>query len=281
MTAARTAGAVLGGGALAAAALAAYAFLVEPRWIEVTHTRVGVPCLPAGRRVRLALLTDLHAGAGTPLSLVRRACAAAMDAHPDAIALTGDFVSGARDDADLGRLMHLLDDALDAPLGVFAVPGNHDHEAGVARWHHHLRTCPRLTDLTNRAERRTVEGCRLWIAGVDSLTRGTPREERALPPPEAEDVTVLLAHNPDHAEAASEHLGPVNLVVSGHTHGGQVRLPFAGALVNPSRHEALYEDGLTHRPWAAVYVSRGIGTVHLPVRFRCRPEVAILDLEGV
>lgn len=276
-----TAATVLGLGALAGGALAAYAFLVEPRWIEVTHTRLATEKLPPEARLRLALLTDLHAGAGTPLGLVRRACRAAMEARPDLVTLTGDFVSGTRDDADLGRLMRLLDDELAAPLGVFAVPGNHDHTAGVDRWHRHLRACPGLVNLTNLAAARTAAGRRLWIAGVDDLWNGRPDAETALRHPEPDDLTILLAHNPDHAEAACEVLGPVDLVVSGHTHGGQVRLPFAGALRNPSIHEDLYEEGLRQRPWAAVYVSRGVGTVHLPVRFLCRPEVAVIDLYGV
>jgi predicted MPP superfamily phosphohydrolase len=72
----------------------------------------------------------------------------------------------------------------------------------------------------------------------------------------------------------------VDLIVSGHTHGGQVRLPLVGALRNPAERDDLYEEGLRRRPWTQVYVSRGVGTVHIPVRFLCRPEVAILELTG-
>jgi predicted MPP superfamily phosphohydrolase len=72
----------------------------------------------------------------------------------------------------------------------------------------------------------------------------------------------------------------VDLILSGHTHGGQVRLPWIGALLNPAVHDEIYEQGLRRRPWTQVYTSRGVGTVHLQVRFLCRPEVAVLELTG-
>ncbi|HEX2191373.1 MAG TPA: metallophosphoesterase [Longimicrobiaceae bacterium] len=269
---------ILSAAALGAGALGVYAFYVEPRWLEVTRPRIHFRGLhPALEGMRIALLTDMHAGAGTPLSLIRRACRAAMAEKPDVVALTGDF---AADDAE--GFAHILEamSCLAAPLGVYAVPGNHDYIVGIEKWHAQVRANPRITDLTNTAVIRRVGDARVCIAGVDDYSMGEPRME-GLPPPEERDFTLLLAHDPDQAERARRVCDRVDLVVSGHTHGGQVRLPWVGALRNPAEREDLYEEGLRRRPWTQVYTSRGVGTVHLPVRFLCRPEVAILELTGV
>jgi predicted MPP superfamily phosphohydrolase len=272
-TVARAAAGVVAAGALGAA----YAVLVEPRWLQVTHTRIHQPGLhPDLEGFRVALLTDMHAGAGTPLSIVRRACRAAMREEPDLIALTGDF---AADDAPgFGDVLGALD-CLRAPCGVYAVPGNHDYIVGIETWHRQVRAHPVVRDLTNDARMIEVGDARLCVAGVDDFTRGAPTLD-ALPTPEERDFTLLLAHDPDQAERARRGYDAVDLIVSGHTHGGQVRLPFVGAVKNPAERDDLYEEGLRRRPWTQVYVSRGVGTVRLPIRFLCRPEVAILELTG-
>lgn len=265
------------GAALGAAALGTYAFLVEPLWLEVTRPTIHIRSLPPELEgLRVALLTDLHAGDGTPLGLIRRACRLAMRERPDLIAITGDL---AADDA--GGFAGVLEalSCLHARLGVFAVPGNHDHTVGIDTWHRQVREHPVIEDLTNRAVIREVGDARLCVAGVDDLSRGTPRLD-ALPPPDERDTTILLAHDPGQAERARRTYDRVDLVLSGHTHGGQVRLPFIGAMRNPAAREDLYEQGLRRRPWTQVYTSRGVGTVHLPVRFLCRPEVAVLTLTG-
>jgi predicted MPP superfamily phosphohydrolase len=192
------------------------------------------------------------------------------------VALTGDF---AADDAPgFQRVLGALE-RLRAPFGVYAVPGNHDHTVGIDTWHAEVAAHPVVEDLTNRAVILEKEGARLCVAGVDDLNRGKPDLD-VLPPPGQRDFTLLLAHDPDQAERARRDYDRVDLIVSGHTHGGQVRLPWVGALLNPSRYDELYEEGLRRRPWTQVYTSRGVGTVHVPVRFLCRPEVAILTLTG-
>jgi predicted MPP superfamily phosphohydrolase len=205
---------------------------------------------------------------------VRRAARMAMRERPDLVALTGDFA------ADDARGFEDVLDALSplsAPFGVWAVPGNHDYAVGIGRWRRDVAAHPGVEDLTNRAVMRKVGAARLCVAGVDDWSCGDPSLAQ-LPRPEARDFTLLLAHDPDQAEKARRAYDRVDLIVSGHTHGGQVRLPFVGAVLNAAEHDDLYEEGLRRRPWTQVYVSRGVGTVHLPVRFLCRPEVAILEL---
>ncbi len=260
-----------------AAGLAVYAFLVEPRWIEVTRTRIHIRDLPDEfEGLRIALLTDLHAGEGTPMSVIRRACRLTMKQRPDLIAITGDLIA---DDAHGFDDVLAAIDGLRAPLGVYAVPGNHDHAVGIGRWRRDVGGHHTIQELTNRSVVRRIGNARICIAGVDDLSCGNP-SLNSLPPPNGRDLTVLLAHVPDQAEQARRAYDQVDLVLSGHTHGGQIRLPFIGALRNPSAHGTLYEEGLRRRPWTQVYVSRGVGTIHLPARFLCRPEVALLELTG-
>ena len=259
----------------AAAGLGAYAVFVEPRWLEVTRPRIHIRGLPPELEgLRIALLTDMHAGGASDLAIIRRACDAAMRERPDLIALTGDF---AADDAPNFRAVLDALSALEAPLGVYAVPGNHDYLVGIDHWRREIGAHPVIRDLTNRSRVIGVRGRRICIAGVDDFTYGEPSLD-SLPPPEERDFTLLLAHDPDQAEKSRRAYDQVDLVLSGHTHGGQVRLPFVGALVNPARNDDLYEQGLRRRPWTQVYTSRGVGTVHLQLRFLCRPEVAILEL---
>ena len=140
--------ALVAAGAAGAAALAAYAFVVEPRWLQVTRPKIHAREMPAGLEgLRIALLTDMHADRHS-LSVIRRACRLAMRERPDLIALTGDF---AADDAPNFRAVLDALSGLHAPLGVYAVPGNHDYLVGIERWHQEVRAHPTSEDLTNRA----------------------------------------------------------------------------------------------------------------------------------
>jgi uncharacterized protein len=259
-----------------AAASLVYGRFIEPHWLQVRRAGIHLRRLPTPLEgLTIGLLTDLHAGPLTPPSLIRRAVDAVLAEDPDLIAITGDV----SDDhargfapvfAELGRLR--------ARLGVYTVPGNHDHRLGLAEWQVAVAGCPRIEDLTNRAVLLNVRGARLCVAGVDDYALGKP--ELNLPAPGERDTTILLAHSPDQAEQSRRGHDAVDLVIGGHTHGGQVRFPLIGAPKNSSNHPELYEAGLRRRPWTQVYTSRGVGMVGLPVRFLARPEVSMLRLTG-
>src|SRR5262249_15164758 len=144
---------------------------------------------------------------------------------------------------------------LDAPCGVYAVPGNHDHAVGIDTWHRDVGAHPVVRDLTNRAVVLDRGGARLCVAGADDLSMGQP-DLGGPPPADGRDSPRLLPHAPGQANRARRAYDAVDLIVSGHTHGGQVRFPFVGALHNPSRYDELYEEGLRRRPWTQVYTSR-------------------------
>ena len=260
-------------GAGAVAAVATYAFLIEPRWLQLRRETVHIRPLPRSLEgLRIGLLSDLHLRTGSAPRVVERAVRRLMGERPDLIAITGDL---AEDPEGLETVLGTLA-RLSAPLGVYAVPGNHDYRAGITAWHEAVARRKGIRDLTNRYEILRHRGASICVGGVDDFFEGRPR--LVLPPPPARDLTVVLAHSPDQAERCRRGYDAVDLILSGHTHGGQVRVPIVGAPVNSAENPELYDEGLRRRPWTQVYTSRGIGTTGLPVRFMARPEVTLLTL---
>jgi uncharacterized protein len=253
------------GAATVIAATLAWAASAGRGVLEVSERRLEVPALPpALDGLRIVHLSDLHIGNGLHgealSTLVERVVALA----PDLVAITGDLFDYDPDAVPDGarRL-----GALRARLGVFAVLGNHDDDrdmpAALARRGVVVLRDTR-TELTTRGERLDLIGIRFWTrreADIAALLRG------------AGPARVLLAHDPRRFEEATA-LG-IPLVLSGHTHGGQVVLPLIGA---PAARKFPVLSGLARRGSTTMFVSRGIGTVYVPVRVACPPEVALLTL---
>jgi uncharacterized protein len=262
---------------IAIASVLGYGVFIEPRWVELKRVKIHARGLPAALEgLRIGLLSDLHAGRESSLRLVRRSCALLLAESPDLIAVTGDIV-----DENLASFRPVLGalSRLTAPHGVYAVPGNHDYRLGLETWQRELAHHTDIVDLTNRTKVLNVGGARLCVAGVDDFAEGQPSLS-SLPHPDERDFTILLAHNPDQAERSRREYDGIDLIVSGHTHGGQVRVPGLGPILSSVENDELYEEGLRRRPWTQVYTSRGIGTVHLPIRLFTRPEVTVLELTG-
>ncbi len=195
--------------------------------------------------------------------------------RPDAFALVGDFGHNGRWAASqLPPCLEALS-RLRAPLGTFAVPGNHDMHKGAGIYHEVVASTP-ITDLTNNSVRLSSAGEGLWLAGVDDLWCGKPNLQAALCHVPLGAAVVLLSHNPDFAEESPDNR--VGLVLSGHTHGGQVYLPALGAPWAPSRYGRKYCGGLAQAPCSRVYVSRGLGEAGIPIRLNCPPEINLLTL---
>jgi predicted MPP superfamily phosphohydrolase len=235
-----------------------------------------VPNLPApfvGKTI--GILTDLHHGPYVGINFIRSAIALANTLQPDVFALLGDFAHhGPRVEEQLPPCLDALS-ALRAPLGVFAVPGNHDMKSAGRAYREIIARTP-LTDLTNRHQCLTCEGAELWLAGVDDLWWGRPNLRQALAGIPEGAAVILLCHNPDFAECDPEPR--VGLMLSGHTHGGQVYLPLVGAPWIPSRYGEKYRGGLVQGPASRVFVSRGLGEAGVPVRINVPPEINVLTL---
>ena len=220
----------------------------------------------------MALLADLHHGPFVPLSHIRRVVDLTNSLKPDLVVLCGDYVSkSARYIAPVcGELKRL-----EARMGRFAVLGNHDHwESAVESRIQVDRAGIELVD--NRGVWLRRGGSRLRLCGVGDLWTDHQDIAAALGGAHEDDAVILLSHNPDYAEYLDDTR--VGLMLSGHTHGGQVVLPGYGAPIVPSGFGSKYLGGLVQGPRCSVLVSRGIGTSGPPVRLFCRPEVVLVTL---
>lgn len=252
------------------------AFLLEPVWLQVTQRRVPVAGLPAAfDGFTIVHLTDLHYPVGLSDAYYRRVVRAANAQHPDLIVMTGDYMP--RGPRALPQFMAIVRQ-LHARYGVVAILGNHD-----SLFRKELRTSFRkagITLLINQAVPITRNGQRIWIAGLDDLWYGTPEMSTTLRPVPPGETTILLAHEPDFADALSHF--PVALQLSGHSHGGQICLPLFGPIYTP-RDSRKYPAGLYRVNDMYLYTSRGIGGASLrgvQMRFCCRPEMPVLTLAG-
>ncbi len=275
-----------------------YGMFVAPRRIEVTEHDVALAGLPRELDgLRVVQITDLHFGPLCAAAGARRIAARTNACRPDLVVLTGDFVSYKCMRWVPPAIRELS--ALHASLGVHACLGNHDHWEGAEVIRRALAAAG-IPVLTN-ANLRLAPG--LWLAAVDDLMSGVPdlgKTTRGIP---AEEAVVLLSHNP---MVLPEVAGRPWLVLAGHTHGGQIALPFVGprhtaglpgirwvsqqyeslgARTHGGRLDAvstsLYPEGWYTRGRARMYVSRGTGTSQtIPLRLNCRPEVACFTLRA-
>jgi len=238
--------------------------------LELTQLEVELPGSSAGLEwPSIAFLSDLHAGHYMTAADLLRLGERLMELEPGLVCLGGDLIN--QYESELELLEPFLA-RLAAPLGVFAVPGNHDY----ARPNDIVRWTARLEDagvrvLKNRGQRVAHGAASLWIAGVDDLTEGEPRLSEALVGRRAGEPCLLLSHHPDLFREASAR--GVDLQLSGHTHGGQIRL--AGwAPMHHSRFDWI--QGLHARGASRLYVGRGAGVTALPLRIGTRGEITLL-----
>ncbi len=253
-------------GVLAGAGFGSYGYAYERHRITLTRVTVPVDDLPAPLRgLRIGLLSDIHHGTFMPAADVSAAASLLREEAPDLIVLAGDFVTNANRAAVAPCAAALS--PLSAPIGVFAVVGNHDPEPTVntvfeARGIQVLRD--EHVHLVARGEAMALGGLRYWSRKVADIERTFQR---------AAGFPILLAHDPRRLTQAAQ-LG-LPLVLSGHTHGGQVVLPGLGA---PAAARFPVVAGIGRLDRTTLFVSRGLGTVVLPVRLNCPPEVVVLTL---
>ena len=266
--------ALIGGGALLASGTLWSAF-GERTWTAAHHVSVPIPDLPpALEGFTIAHLSDLHRGPFVSADHIRQAAAIALSHSPDLIVLTGDHISyKATYAASCAQALS----ALEAPHGIFAVLGNHEYWTGaVDRAANACRDAgARL--LVNEAVPIDVGDARFCLCGVDDIWEGRPDLDATLANVAPDHVKILLCHEPDFAVEAAKH--GIHLQLSGHSHGGQVRLPGSGPIVLPTyAHKDPYRlQRVAHTP-PQVYTTTGVGVTFPPVRINCRPEVAILRL---
>lgn len=243
-------------------AVGVYAYAVEPRFVRTERVAVPVESLPDSLDgFTIGVMADLHLDT-TSVSTVRSAAEKLAGLKPDAVVLLGDL---AGDLSLVGEVNQAIE-----PLGrPFGVPGNWD------RWweHSEYRGKINVDMLVNRGV-SVAPG--LWLCGIDDALLGSPSIGGALKGAPEGAVRVLLAHEPDVADWV-EPQDRISLQISGHSHGGQVRLPFIGPLLLPPMGEK-YPAGLAESPTHWVYTTRGVGMSHIPLRFLCPPEITLITL---
>ncbi len=264
---------------LTAGVLLFWAFYWEPGRLVVREATLEVPGWGDARPMRFVLLADLHVGSPrNGIEKLRRLVRRTNELEPEVVLIAGDFVI---DNVFAGTFVSPEDIAielaeLEAPLGVVAVLGNHD------RWLSADRVAEALTSrgisvIENRAILLEGADRRFWVAGVSDFWTGHPDVLGAVEQAEEDDAVLLLTHNPD---IFPEIPNRVALTLAGHTHGGQVILPFVGRAITPSRFGEKFAVGHVAEDGKHIFVTSGVGTSRLGVRFRVPPEIAVLEISG-
>lgn len=245
----------------------------EAKSISIARNDIALPQLPAVfDGLTIAFLSDLHCGEQTTPAFLERVVDETNRLKPDLILLGGDYVTeGTEHIRPVGKLLSRLH----APLGTYGVLGNHDFYADATAVRTALKRAG-VVVVDNSGRWLTRGDSRLRIAGVGDLWEDVPDLSAALAGAGPNDAVILLSHNPDYAMEITDPR--VGLVLSGHTHGGQIQLPRVGALITNSRYGRRLANGLTRLHTFQLYVSRGLGTVMLPFRYNCPPEIAFLTL---
>lgn len=241
--------------------------------IELTEHPISLAGLPESfRGLRIVQLTDIHHGIYFPEAALNLVVEMTNKLNPDIVALTGDFVTRSRNYIE--PVAEILS-GLQATEGVFAVLGNHDFRVGADQIASALDRNG-IDVLRNRHVTLRRRGQKLCLAGIDDFLyrADLPRALRGIP---EHTPTVLLSHNPAIIEDASR--AGISLVLSGHTHGGQVRLPLVGCVYGRSAEKMRFKKGRDSLRGTQIYVSRGLGTVVLPIRYGCPPEIPHFVLE--
>jgi hypothetical protein len=273
--------------ACAGAGLALYAGEIERHWIEITYRDVVIPGLPqAFDGFRVAQLSDIHLDEFTEPFFLRDAVRHINRMNPDAVFLTGDYVTHELlpkrfSIGPAWQCANLLNQ-LQCPHR-YAVLGNHDVIVG-RKYVIEALTANAITVLENSYLPIERAGSRFWLAGIDDPVAGDPDPEAAIPAfirNLPHEPIVLLCHAPDYVDdLLIQPVGQaLSLVLAGHTHGGQIRLPWIGPLALPEFGRK-YVEGWFRFGNLQLYVNRGLGTVGIPFRLDCPPEIALLTLRS-
>jgi predicted MPP superfamily phosphohydrolase len=262
---------------LSGLAVAAYGILIRRRWYRVAEHDVSVPGLdPRFEGLRIAQLSDLHIGTLTPRSWGLAWSRSANRHTPDLAVVTGDMVTSGTDYyEDVAEVIG----ALRAKEGVFASMGNHDYFGAEGEPLVSMLRARGVGVLRNDGVVIERDGAKLWLAAIDDTWTRRDDIELAMRGRPAGATTVLLAHDPNRFDAAAD--AGANVVLSGHTHGGQIGVPFLYRIANLASFGYRYSVGLYRRGQSVLYVHPGLGTTGPPMRLGVPPEVAILTLRAL
>lgn len=258
-----------------------YAREVEPRMLDITRHTIKNAELPSGfDGIKLIQFSDTHIGFQYTMEQLKELTTKINTLDADLIVFTGDLLDDPRHFTEKTKIISMLS-SLKAPLGKFAVYGNHDHGGYGSDLYKQIMEQSGFTLLLNNAANvKLLDGSSIWIAGIDDAMLGKPDLKESITKIPNNSFTILLSHAPDKAEEAAQY--PIQLQLSGHSHGGQIQIPFYGPLVTPPFAEKYAEGFYTTGPQSSLtlYVNRGLGTTRLPFRFLSQPELAVFTLKS-
>lgn len=261
--------------ALLVAALLAglYAYVIEPGLLIVKRYALGNKT--ANSTLRVVQFSDVHLGESFSLERLQKVVLRINEQKPDMVVFTGDLVDVAREYRHRAEAADILA-RIEAPSGKFAIWGNHDYGGGGSRHYESMIADAGFTLLTNEHLTVLVAGNhRVTIDSLDDGFFGAPDYEKSNQAGPASDFTLLLTHEPDLVDNLKDY--KADLILSGHSHGGQIRLPLLGALITPPL-AINYVAGFYELPQGKLYVDTGIGTTRIPVRLFTPPQISVFDI---
>ncbi|KGX83644.1 metallophosphoesterase [Pontibacillus marinus] len=258
-----------------------YAKHIEPSMLTVNEETISSPKLPSSfTNVKVLQFSDTHLGFHYDIDQFRALVQRIKEEQADLILFTGDLVDAPDQVSNriLEQAANLLQ-TIEAPLGKYWIYGNHDHGGYGTEKIASVMKLGGFTLLQNQHATIQKDGDSIVLAGLDDAMLGKPNIEETLKGSSSELFTLLMCHEPDYATKVSPY--PVDVQLSGHSHGGQIQIPFFGYLITPPMAqkfvEGWHEIGSTP---LSLYISRGIGTTRLPYRFLCKPEFTIHTLKS-
>ena len=256
-----------------AALFASYPVFIERNLVQINNYRIPVPSLPKSfSGFRVVHLTDLHFGCLVSESFIYGVIKKANSLKPDIIVCTGDYVHARNSTKEIDTVWPILS-KLKAHYGVYSILGNHDHWADTGKSLQWLKSSGQNVRHTCKPIYKGKD--RILIGGAGDYWEDELNIDQCFSSSDEGDCRILLTHNPDSIDTAFET--PLSLALSGHTHGGQVSIPFYGPPVLPVNNKR-YSSGLIETEKCMLFVSKGIGWAIYPIRFNCYPEIAVHEL---
>ncbi|MBB5323864.1 hypothetical protein HNQ34_000956 [Anoxybacillus tepidamans] len=254
-----------------------YARFIEPNRLTITSHSIFHPLIPKSfDGVKIVQFSDTHLGHYYSLAHLRRIVKQINDIKPDLVFFTGDLMDAPNKYRYADDIIPIFAD-IRAPFGKFCIYGNHDHGGYGTRLYRKVMTKAGFRMLVNEHVLiEQIDQSKIAIAGADDLMLGKPNFDDMLKKIPPSTYTILLLHEPDGAKEASRY--GVHLQLSGHSHGGQIQLPFIGPLITPPLAVQYYE-GFYQIQDMTLYVNRGLGTTRMPFRFLTPPELTVFTLK--
>jgi predicted MPP superfamily phosphohydrolase len=257
-----------------------YANKIEPSLLDITEQQIRHPLIPKSfDGIKIVQFSDTHLGFHYNLRQLGKLMDKINILKPDLIFFTGDLMDEPNKYTEIHKMLPLLQ-KLHAPLGKYCIYGNHDHGGyGTEIYRNIMETADFTVLLNHSTPIKLKDKSSIYLVGIDDAMLGKPDIPLALKKVPHNQFTILLSHAPDLAQEASQY--PIHWQLSGHSHGGQVKIPFIGALVIPP-FAKIYQEGLytVGENQLNLYVNRGIGTTRLPFRFMVKPELTVFTLKA-